>query len=173
MFQGRVFKVALVALVIISFLALVGLLVMGGLMARSSAFPIWRHSSMIEHPDEGDRVMPYTTHSGRRPVLLPALCGMGLLFTGLPLLLLVLGGIFFRHQRWLAGGRSWHDSPAAKGWHHGPPPPWFWSREKPSEEEMARMKNWHQQHGFISSVHKAWCEGWDKPAEEPPEEEPR
>ena len=173
MFQRRVFKIALVALVIISFLALVGLLVMGGLIARSSAFPAW-HGSMITQPDEGGWVMPYTTHGGRRPVLLPALCGMGLLFViGLPLLLLVLGGIFFRRQRWLAAGRPWHDKPGAKSWQHGPPPPWFWGREKPSEEEMARMKDWHQQHGFISSMHKAWCEGWDKPAEEPSEEEPR
>jgi hypothetical protein len=167
MVRNPVFKVALIAIAVIGLLSIVGMLLMGGLMARS----IWWHAPPMAYPDaeEGGRIPPAAYHGGRRGVFMPVLGGGTLcLVCGLPLLMLVLAGAFFRRRAWKRRCGHWNH---LGGW-HGPPPPWFWGKEAPSEEQIARMKRWKKEHG-MPPWWADWTEAGSEPAEEPPKEEPR
>jgi hypothetical protein len=167
----RPFKVILAVLIILSLLAVVGVSLLGVLMgrARHPSDEWWQGYMMgrLESDDGEGEALPYVLSDRRHVTLAPLACGAGLLILGLPLLLLVVGGLFFRRQTWKAAGgfcgpsRAWH-------WHR-PFGPW----REPSEEEMARMKAWHKAHGPMPP----WCRGWEEPAEEQPDkpadDEPR
>jgi hypothetical protein len=167
----RPFKAILTALIIISVLAVVGVLILGALVgrARHPADEWWQgYMTGRLESGEGEGRVPLYTFSGRRHMgLAPLACGAGLLILGLPLLLLVVGGLFLRRQAWKAAGAPC-GQPRAGHW-HGP----FGSWREPSEEEMARMKAWHKAHGPIPP----WCRGWEEPAEKwaekPADDEPR
>jgi hypothetical protein len=166
----RPFRGILMALIIVSLLAVVGVLVLGAVMGRARhPSDEWWQGYMTGRLElaEGERgMLPYTFSGGRHTTLAPLVCGVGLLVLGLPLLLLLVGGLFFRRWAWKTAGLSQGKSGA---WHWGPPGPWH----EPSEEEIARMKAWHKAH---SRMH-AWCRGWGETAEEQPqkpaEDEPR
>ncbi len=160
----RPFKVILGTLIIFSLLAVVGVSLVGVLTARS------RHPSdewwqgyvtgRLESGEGEGSVLPYVFSDRRHASVAPLACGAGLLILGLPLVLLVLGGLFFRRRTWKAAGKPC-----------GPSGAWHW--HKPSEEEIARMKAWHKAHGPVPP----WCREWEEPAEEgaekPADDEPR
>jgi hypothetical protein len=132
MIHRSFFKVWLGLIVTISLLAVIGLFFMVGL--RSSGGP---------HIAEGAPVPPAHYGGwflGTRSVL----CGSGLLLLlGMPLLLLVLGGVFYRRR--MAGRTPCGPMKGMPHAHRGHP--WPWEEEELSEDEMRRMKHWHKQHG--------------------------
>ena len=175
MFHRSFTKVLLGLIVTISLLAVIGLFFMGGLRSHGGSPIVWRYHPRVEVPNEGveAEALPPTFYGGRRASILPVFCGAGLLLLGLPLALLVAGGLFLRHRRRSAGwgpcgpkgGKEWSR-------HSGRGHPWPWEEGELSEEEMARMKRWHQRHGFKPP----WNEGQyeeSKQAPEKPEDEPR
>ena len=167
MAKSPVFKVALMAIAVVGLLSIVGMLLMGGLVARS----VWWHGPPMVYPEaeEGGRFPHPMYYGGRHGLFTPVLRG-GMLFLicGLPLFLLILGGAFFRHRALRRVCGNWNHP---RGW-HGPPPPWYWGKEEPSEEQIARMKRWHQEHG-MPPWWSDWSEAGSDPAEEQPKDEPR
>lgn len=167
----RPFRAILTALMVISLLAVIGVLVLGAVVGRGHhPSDEWWQGYMTGRLDstEGEGRAPLYAFSGRRHSgLAPLACGAGLLLLGLPLLLLVGGGLFLRRHAWKAAGAPCGPS---KAWRwHSPSGSW----REPSEEEVARMKAWHKAHGLTPP----WCRGWEEPAEEqsekPADDEPR
>jgi len=129
-------------------LVVIGLLVAGGFtLSRVSWWQGYRMSQLAMGSEEDTAVpdLPFGYGFGHRrlhgrfPLFL---FGVGLLFkVGLFLLLLAVIGKFFRFWAWkMAYG------PASKRWpkhwhgHHGPMHPWCWGWEKPSDEQVAKVK---------------------------------
>jgi hypothetical protein len=120
MYHRHIWKVGVFALMAISLLTLLGLAVMGGFTYSHSTPPVGRPGS------------------GRLLGLAPVMCVLALLpFAGLFLLLLVVGGLFFRRQAWKAAGGQPSDGPRAPHW--GPCPPWG-----KDQEESARATTQEQ-----------------------------
>ena len=171
MFHKSFYKVLLSLIVTISLLAVIGLFFMGSLRSHGGSPVVWRYHPEMEVPSESieGEALPPAFYGGRRAIILPALCGAGLLLLGLPLALLVAGGFFFRHRRRSAnwgpcgpqGGKEW---PRHPGRGH----PWPWEEAELSKEEMmARMKHWYEQHGSRPPWHEELNEGGEKTADEP------
>jgi hypothetical protein len=164
----RSFKAILVGLIILGLLAVVGVSILGALMgrARHPSDEWWQGYTMgrLESGEGEGSVLPYTLSGRRHATLGPLACGLGLLILGVPLLLLCVGGLFFKRQAWKAAGGPHGPS---KAWHwHRHRGPWAESGREPSEEEIARMKAWYKAHGPIPP----WCGEWEEPAEDQPDE---
>ncbi len=170
MFHRSYFKVFLGLIVTFSLLAVIGLFFMGSVRSAGSPF-VFGGRPVMPYPAQGEdgTAIPPVYYGGWHLGSRSMLCGLGLLpLLGLPLLLLAMGGLFFRRR--FAGHTPC--GPMKNKFHPGRGHPWPWEEEELSEAEMKRMKHWHKRHG----VRAPWNENWDEdsaPAPEKPTDEPR